>query len=225
MDGAHWEKDLKAINGSYMFFLRAALRDQFTVALQTMRLRNRRLAQRIEALDNAQMRRLNAMLVAPVLQIDEVMAMEVIVDYAMEEGGEDSGAPYSDNRPDQLRWKAGSLGHEVNQRWLSTMSEINQAVLVVVRNGIRDDLARVTATFGLRNARFIRRISGMDIGQLIRLSRAMPLSLIQLNETLPLEVLVDRVGHGGEQEELQMSMMAHAASIGFYRTDTQGAAA
>lgn len=221
----HWEKDLKAINGSYMLFLRGALRDQFSVAFQTMRLRNRRLAQRIEALDNAQMRRLNAMLVAPVLQINEVMAMEVIVDYALEDGGDDTGPLYADNRPDQLRWKAGSLGQEVNQRWLATMSELNQAVLTLVRNGLREDDARVTATFGLRNARFIRRIGGMDIGQLIRLSRAMPLSLVQLNETLPLEVLVDRVGHGGEQEELQMSIMAHAASIGFYRTDTPGVTA
>lgn len=98
-------------------------------------------------------------------------------------------------------------------RWEQDLQALNLSYLTLLRAALRDDFQRACAAFGLKKIRFAQRLESMDQGQLLRLSKAMGSNnFIRFDETMAMEVLVDRVLEGATEEEIRISVMAHVAT-------------
>jgi len=109
--------------------------------------------------------------------------------------------------------------------WEQDLRGLTLSYLTLLRQALRDDFPRACHTFGLRNRRFTQRIESMDQGQLLRLANSMTANFIQFDETLAMEVLVEGVLDNGSEEEIRMSVMAHAATDPARRADPVGVGA
>lgn len=204
-----WESDLRGLNFNYLTLLRSALRDQMPLACRVFGLRNFRLARRVEALDRGQLQRLASCITTNFLTFDEALAMETLVDQVVDPG------QGSEVRP----WHASTALPSADQpvtadsaTWLSSLQALKLSYLLLMRQVLREDFARARQTFGMANRRFAQRLQSMDMGQVLLLNDVLPLEFIKFNDTLPMEVLVERVLDNGSEEEIRMSIMAHAAT-------------
>lgn len=107
--------------------------------------------------------------------------------------------------------------------WEQDLQSLNLMYLTLLRTALREDFQRACASFGLNKIRFAQRLEGMDQGQLMRLAKAMGSNnFIRFDETMAMEILVDRVIEGATEDEIRISVMAHVATDRG-RTDYSGA--
>lgn len=202
---AEFEKDVRALNVAYIVFLRTALRQHFNNACEVLRITRKRTAQKIESLDNGQLQWLGDQLITNLLRVDEAVVLEAMVDQAVDGAGFPCSAPTTSWRVD------GQLGQEIDPRWKHELATLQLGALTLLRGWLAADERRAVVAFDIRNRRFIHRLLGLDIGQLMLLSSNTSHTFLTLNLTLPVQVLVDRVFDNGSSEEIRMSMMAHSA--------------
>lgn len=97
--------------------------------------------------------------------------------------------------------------------WEQDLQSLNLMYLTLLRDALREDFQRACAAFGIHKIRFAQRLEGMDHGALVRLAKAMGSNnFIRFDETMAMEILVDRVIEGATEDEIRISVMAHVAT-------------
>lgn len=208
-----WESDLVSVNRSYLTQLRGALRADFETAINAFSIRSRRMAHQLEAIDNVALERLAASLSGNFLKFDEQAALDVLVESSVS-GPLDCEVRLKvrDSAPTSHAWLSKTAEYEPDSPWANDLRDLRVLYLLCMRDGLREDIGQAVIVFGLEVKRFAYGLARMTSGGIQHLAAALGSDFMSFRQSLPLEILIDRLGDGCGEEELRIGIMGHAAA-------------
>jgi len=207
-----WEADLIGINRIYLSQLRSALREEFVPALRAFGLKSKRFGQQLEALDQPEVDRLAASLTVNFLHFDEQAAIDMLVESSVAGPFEpEVKLKVRDSTTSTASWSQTPTA-DIESRWHQDQLNLRLCYLLTMRAALRDDLIRGACAFGLSSRRFALALRGMTTGDILNLASELRGDFISCRDSLPIEVLMDRLPEACGEIEVRMAVMAHAAS-------------
>jgi DNA-binding Lrp family transcriptional regulator len=99
------------------------------------------------------------------------------------------------------------------ETWVRDLRSVQKSILTILRDAFRTDFAQASAMLRVSNTRVATRLAQMSIGDIERLAEHLgPNLVIKLDDSMALEVLLERVLDGAGDIEIGMSRMAAAAT-------------
>ena len=207
-----WEADLIGLNRIYLSQLRAALREEFVPALRAFGLKSKRFGQQLEALDQPEVDRLAASLTVNFLNFDEQAAIDMLVESSVAGPLEpEVRLKVRESTTSTSSWSQAPAA-EVESRWDKQQLNLRLCYLMTMRAALRDDLIRGACAFGLSSRRFALALRSMGAAEILNMAGELRGDFISCRDSLPIEVLMDRLPESCGEIEVRMAVMAHAAA-------------
>jgi len=209
-----WEADAARLAAFWWRSLCNALRQNAELAASAFGVRDRNLAEQLAELDPRHVDRLCTQMSAHLLRIDEQQVQDVLVAHSM------NGLLMPDTQ--QPVWRDGEPGKgKRHSSWLSPLTDLRLCWLLVMREGLRDDLGRAVCLFGLVNRQLAIAISALSADGILRLARHLGTDFLTLREGAALDRLMQHLVDERGEADIRLAMMAQATTA-FGRTALRG---
>jgi len=199
-----WEADAARLAAFWWRHLCSAFRHSPELAASAFGVRDANLAERLQALDPRHVDRLCAQMSTHLLRMDEQQVLDVLVAHSM------NGLLTPDT---ELVWRDGEpdRGH-VNPAWMTPLLELRLCWLLVMREGLRDDLGRAVCLFGLGNRQLAIALSSLTADGILRLARHLGTDFLTLREGAALDRLMQHLVDERGEADIRLAMMAQATT-------------
>jgi len=210
-----WEADAARLAAFWWRTLCSAFRQNAELAASAFGVRDRNLAGQLAELDPRHVDRLSTQISAHLLRIDEQQVQDVLVAHSM------NGLLMPDTK--QPVWRNGEPGKRAaTSSWLAPLIELRLCWLLVMREGLRDDLGRAVCLFGLGNRPLAIALSSLSADGVLRLAQHLGADFLTLREGAALDRLMQHLVDERGEADIRLAMMAQATTA-FGRTALRGA--
>jgi len=211
----NWEADAARLAAFWWQHLCRAFRHNPELAASAFGVRDQTLIEQLQVLDPRHVDRLGTQMSAHLLRMDEQQVLDVLVAHSM------NGLLTPDTKQPLWRETATEAGH-IGMDWLSPLTELRLCWLLVMREGLRDDLGRAVCLFGLVNRQLAIALSSLSADGILRLARHLGTDFLSLREGTALERLMQHLVDERGDADIRLAMMAQATTA-FARTSLRRA--
>lgn len=191
-----WINDLKSLQQLVLLAIRDALQQDCTAAKSFLGISNDRIVRRLQQMNRLDVKNLGEALgTRLILQLNRDVATDTFFQ-------------------ESCRPKVFSDVVEVTSPWQNKLIELQNALLLIMRDALRNNEEITLLVMNITNVRGARALAMLDYGQVMSLRKSLGNNFIfKIDDSSHLEMLIARVLDGATMEDVEMMKLGMASNM------------